>query len=138
MRKVVTIALLLFGVFVLGSEVKAQDVVRYQIPISTNINNGRFEFISSTKFAEQAFLLDKYSGKVWRKTGRGTLQQVSVEGLVAMEADKINFQLYMDNSVANDCFLLNIHTGELWEYHIEKLTNRMFRRLEMPAELKIE
>ena len=134
MRKVVTIALLLFGVFVLGSEVKAQDVVRYQIPISTNINNGRFEFISSTKFAEQAFLLDKYSGKVWRKTGRGTLQQVSVEGLVAMEADKINFQLYMDNT--NDCFLLNIHTGELWQYRIDKLTSWVFKKLEMPAELK--
>ena len=134
MRKVVTIALLLFGVFVLGSEVKAQDVVRYQIPISTNINNGRFEFISSTKFAEQAFLLDKYSGKVWRKTGRGTLQQVSVEGLVAMEADKINFQLYMDNT--NDCFLLNIHTGELWQYRIDKLTSWVFKKLEMSAELK--
>ena len=134
MRKVVTIALLLFGVFVLGSEVKAQDVVRYQIPISTNINDGRFEVISSTKFAEQAFLLDKYSGKVWRKTGRGTLQQVSVEGLVAMEADKINFQLYMDNT--NDCFLLNIHTGELWQYRIDKLTSWVFKKLEMPAELK--
>ena len=134
MRKVVTIALLLFGVFVLGSEVKAQDVVRYQIPISTNINDGRFEVISSTKFAEQAFLLDKYSGKVWRKTGRGTLQQVSVEGLVAMEADKINFQLYMDNT--NDCFLLNIHTGELWQYRIDKLTSWVFKKLEMSAELK--
>ena len=134
MRKVVTIALLLFGVFVLGSEVKAQDVVRYQIPISTNINDGRFEFISSTKFAEQAFLLDKYSGKVWRKTGRGTLQLVSVEKLVAVEADKINFQLYMDNT--NDCFLLNIHTGELWQYCIDKLTNWVFKKLEMPAELK--
>ena len=134
MRKVVTIALLLFGVFVLGSEVKAQDVVRYQIPISTNINNGRFEFISSTKFAEQAFLLDKYSGKVWRKTGRGTLQLVSVEKLVALEADKINFQLYMDNT--NDCFLLNIHTGELWQYRIDKLTSWVFKKLEMPAELK--
>ena len=134
MRKVVTIALLLFGVFVLGSEVKAQDVVRYQIPISTNINDGRFEVISSTKFAEQAFLLDKYSGKVWRKTGRGTLQQVSVEELVAMEADKINFQLYMDNT--NDCFLLNIHTGELWQYRIDKLTSWVFKKLEMSAELK--
>ena len=134
MRKVVTIALLLFGVFVLGSEVKAQDVVRYQIPISTNINDGRFEVISSTKFAEQAFLLDKYSGKVWRKTGRGTLQQVSVEELVAVEADKINFQLYMDNT--NDCFLLNIHTGELWQYRIDKLANWVFKKLEIPAELE--
>ena len=120
--------------FVLGGEVKAQDIVKYQIPISTHINDGRFEFVSSTKFSVQAFLLDKYSGKVWRKTGRGTLQQVSVEGLVAVEADKINFQLYMDNT--NDCFLLNIHTGELWQYRIDKLTNWVFKKLEMPAELK--
>ena len=120
--------------FVLGGEVKAQDVVKYQIPISTNINDGRFEFVSSTKFSVQAFLLDKYSGKVWRKTGRGTLQQVSVEGLVAVEADKVNFQLYMDNT--NDCFLLNIHTGELWQYSIDKLTNWVFKKFEMPAELK--
>ena len=138
MRKVVTIALLLFGVFVLGSEVKAQSVVRSQVPVSTNVNDGRFEFIRSTEFLEKTFLLDKYTGKVWRRTGRGTLEQLPVEGLAHVEAERICFQLYMDNSVANDCFLLNIHTGELWEYHIEKLTNRMFRRLEMPAELKKE
>ena len=126
--------ILLLGMFVLGGEVKAQDIVKYQIPISTHINDGRFEFVSSTKFSVQAFLLDKYSGKVWRKTGRGTLQQVSVEGLVAVEADKVNFQLYMDNT--NDCFLLNIHTGELWQYRIDKLTNWVFKKLEMPAELK--
>ena len=126
--------ILLLGMFVLGGEVKAQDIVKYQIPISTHINDGRFEFVSSTKFSVQAFLLDKYSGRVWRKTGRGTLQQVSVEGLVAVEADKVNFQLYMDNT--NDCFLLNIHTGELWQYRIDKLTNWVFKKLEMPAELK--
>ena len=126
--------ILLLGMFVLGGEVKAQDIVKYQIPISTHINDGRFEFVSSTKFSVQAFLLDKYSGKVWRKTGRGTLQQVSVEGLVVVEADKVNFQLYMDNT--NDCFLLNIHTGELWQYRIDKLTNGVFKKLEMPAELK--
>ena len=138
MRKVVTIALLLFGIFVLGGEVKAQSVVRSQVPVSTNVNDGRFEFIRSTEFLEKTFLLDKYTGKVWRRTGRGTLEQLPVEGLAHVEAERICFQLYMDNSVANDCFLLNIHTGELWEYHIEKLTNRMFRRLEMPAELKKE
>ena len=138
MRKVVTIALLLFGIFVLGGEVKAQSVVRSQVPVSTNVNDGRFEFIRSTEFLEKTFLLDKYTGKVWRRTGRGTLEQLPVEGLAHVEAERICFQLYMDNSVANDCFLLNIHTGELWEYHIEKLTNRMFRRLEMPVELKLE
>ena len=138
MRKVVTIVLLLFGIFALGGEVKAQSVVRSQVPVSTNVNDGRFEFIRSTEFLEKTFLLDKYTGKVWRRTGRGTLEQLPVEGLAHVEAERICFQLYMDNSVANDCFLLNIHTGELWEYHIEKLTNRMFRRLEMPVELKLE
>ena len=134
MKTFCKLVILLLGMFVLGGEVKAQDIVKYQIPISKHINDGRFEFVSSTKFSVQAFLLDKYSGKVWRKTGRGTLQQVSVEGLVAVEADKINFQLYMDNT--NDCFLLNIHTGELWQYRIDKLTNWVFKKLEMPAELK--
>ena len=134
MKTFYKMVILLFGMFVLGGEIKAQDIVKYQIPISTNINDGRFEFVSSTKFSEQAFLLDKYSGKVWRKTGRGTLQQVSVEELVAVEADKINFQLYMDNT--NDCFLLNIHTGELWQYRIDKLANWVFKKLEIPAELK--
>ena len=134
MKTFCKMVILLLGMFVLGEEVKAQDVVKYQIPISTNINDGRFEFVSSTKFSVQAFLLDKYSGRVWRKTGRGTLQQVSVEGLVAVEADKVNFQLYMDNT--NDCFLLNIHTGELWQYRIDKLANWVFKKLEIPAELK--
>ena len=134
MKTFCKMVILLFGMFVLGGEIKAQDIVKFQIPISTNINDGRFEFVSSTKFSEQAFLLDKYSGKVWRKTGRGTLQQVSVEELVAVEDDKINFQLYMDNT--NDCFLLNIHTGELWQYRIDKLANWVFKKLEIPAELK--
>ena len=134
MKTFCKMVILLLGMFVFGGEVKAQDVVKYQIPISTNINDGRFEFVSSTKFSVQAFLLDKYSGRVWRKTGRGTLQQVSVEGLVAVEADKINFQLYMDNT--NDCFLLNIHTGELWQYRIDKLANWEFKKLEIPADLK--
>ena len=134
MKTFCKMVILLFGMFVLGGEIKAQDIVKYQIPISTNINDGRFEFVSSTKFSEQAFLLDKYSGKVWRKTGRGTLQQVSVEELVAVEDDKINFQLYMDNT--NDCFLLNIHTGELWQYRIDKLANWVFKKLEIPAELE--
>ena len=134
MKTFCKMVILLLGMFVLGEEVRAQDVVRNQIPISTNINDGRFEFVSSTKFSVQAFLLDKYSGRVWRKTGRGTLQQVSVEELVAVEADKINFQLYMDNT--NDCFLLNIHTGELWQYRIDKLANWVFKKLEIPAELK--
>ena len=134
MKTFCKMVILLLGMFVLGGEVKAQDVVKYQIPISTNINDGRFEFVSSTKFSVQAFLLDKYSGRVWRKTGRGTLQQVSVEELVAVEADKINFQLYMDNT--NDCFLLNIHTGELWQYRIDKLANWVFKKLEILAELK--
>ncbi len=134
MKTFCKLVILLLGMFVLGGEVKAQDIVKYQIPISTHINDGRFEFVSSTKFSEQAFLLDKYSGKVWRKTFRGTLQQVSVEGLVAVEADKVNFQLYMDNT--NDCFLLNIHTGELWQYRIDKLANWVFKKLEIPAELK--
>jgi hypothetical protein len=134
MKTFCKMVILLLGMFVLGGEVKAQDIVKYQIPISTHINDARFEFVSSTKFSVQAFLQDKYSGKVWRKTGRGTLQQVSVEGLVAVEADKVNFQLYMDNT--NDCFLLNIHTGELWQYRIDKLTNWVFKKLEMPAELK--
>ena len=126
--------ILLLGLQIFCTKAVAQDVVKYQIPISTHINDRRFEFVSSTNISVQAFLLDKYSGKVWRKTGRGTLQQVSVEGLVAVEADKINFQLYMDNT--NDCFLLNIHTGELWQYRIDKLTNWVFKKLEMPAELK--
>ena len=134
MKTFCKMVILLLGMFVFGGEVKAQDVVKYQIPISTNINDGRFEFVSSTKFSVQAFLLDKYSGRVWRKTGRGTLQQVYVEGLVAVEADKINFQLYMDNT--NDCFLLNIHTGELWQYRIDKLANWEFKKLEIPADLK--
>ena len=134
MKTFCKLVILLLGMFVLGGEVKAQDIVKYQIPISTHINDGRFEFVSSTKFSEQAFLLDKYSGKVWRKTGRGTLQQVSVEELVAVEDDKINFQLYMDNT--NDCFLLNIHTGELWQYRIDKLTSWVFKKLEIPAELE--
>ncbi len=132
------IAILLLGLQIFCTKAVAQDVVRSHIPLSTNVSEGRFEFLRSTKSPDLSFLLDKYSGKVWRRTGRRTLERIPVEGLVVEGADKINFQLYMGNSNVSDCFLLNIHTGELWEYYVERLTNRAFRKLEMPVELKLE
>ena len=74
MKRIVIIsALLCMG---LAFEANAQTItqktveVSKAIPVSTRVDNARYEFIQSTINGTQAFLLDKYTGKVWRYFAR--------------------------------------------------------------------
>lgn len=76
----------------------------------------------------QIYLLDKYSGRVWIKHN-DEFEEIQVEGIANVKADKINFQLYIYK--LNYLFMLNIHTGETWKY-VANLKQRKFCKLNSP------
>ena len=54
-----------------------------------------------------------------------------------VDTTKVNYQLYMSAEISSMCFLLNVHTGEMWRY-ISVDGNRTFEKIEMPWETKKE
>ena len=75
-------------------EAKAQTNVSVDtdIPVFTQLSNVRFEFIQSTQNNFQAFLLDKYTGQVWRyKIGKKEFEEL--EALIAkLEQEKADIE----------------------------------------------
>lgn len=100
----------------------AADDVTSQMPVSTDMGHGRYEYIGSTIARKGSFLVDKYEGKVWQVVKRGgdaddiLFQQVYVEKTADSPSDSIRYQLYMGGMMFRDCFLVNIYTGEVWVY----------------------
>ena len=134
MQRFFKIFILLFGLSLFGKEAKAQsDVIKSHISVSTSVDAGRFEFIQSTVSYLHTFLLDKYKGKVWEKGNKGFEEIPVMEATSTINADKINFQLYIGNRGVNDVFLLNIHTGEMWEYNTFK--NTQFKKINSPIDV---
>ena len=128
MQRFFKIFILLFGLSLFGKEAKAQEFVADYKAITTNVENGRFELMNSPAEYGQIYLLDKYSGRVWIKHN-DEFEEISVEGIADVKADKINFQLYIYKH--NYLFLLNIHTGETWKY-VANLKQRKFHKLNSP------
>ena len=111
---------------------KTTETVSKAIPVSTQVSDARYEFIQSTISSSQAFLLDKYTGQVWRyiskKKGFEELEREEPDVVVP---DKVNYQLYLSSESSSICFLLNIHTGEIWRY-MKEGGERTFRKMTMP------
>ena len=40
--------------------------------------------------------------------------EIELEGANLVDATKVNYQLYISAADSNQCFLLNVHTGEMW------------------------
>ncbi len=119
-----------------GFEAKAQtDVsVDTSMPVSTQLSDVRFEFIQSTQNNFQAFLLDKYTGQVWRyKIAKKEFEELKRENPDTVVPDKVNYQMYISGDNNSMCFLLNVHTGQMWRY-IFKDGERTFQKLSMPWE----
>lgn len=115
-------------------EAKAQTNVSVDtdIPVSTQLSNVRFEFIQSTQNNFQAFLLDKYTGQVWRyKIGKKEFEELTREDPDNVDPDKVNYQMYISGDNNSMCFLLNVHTGQMWRYMF-KAGERTFQKLSMP------
>lgn len=114
--------------------IKAQTPVSVDVsfPISTKLDNARYEFIQSVKDSNRAFLLDKYTGKVWRyRVIRKEFEEMTREQPDEVVGDKVNYQMYISGENSSMCFLLNIHTGEMWRY-VWKDSVRIFEKMKMP------
>lgn len=128
MQRFLKIVILLFGLALFGTEVRAQEFVADYKAITTNVAAGRFELMNAPTEYGRIYLLDKYSGRVWIKQN-DEFEEIAVEGIAGVKADKINFQLYIYKH--NYLFLLNIHTGETWKY-VANLKQRKFQKLNSP------
>jgi hypothetical protein len=121
-------------------EVNAQMVyaVGSESPVSTQLADVRYEFIQSQLNSNLAFLVDKYTGNVWKyknkKKGFETIERKNPD---MVDTTKVNYQLYMSAEISSMCFLLNVHTGEMWRY-ISVDGNRTFEKIEMPWDVKKE
>lgn len=81
--------------------------------------------------SKQAFLVDKFTGDVWRYKSVGKdFELIKRDRPDRVVEDKINYQLYLSSENSKLCFLLNIHTGEMWRY--TKDGDRKFRKMELP------
>jgi hypothetical protein len=126
--------LLIFTFCVAISETSAQShtYVNNSIPVSTQSNNGRYEFIQSTNNTSHAFLLDKFTGDVWRyRIVKKEFDKLNIEQPDSVDTGKTNYQLYISAENNSMCFLLNIHTGQMWRYTFSD-GEKMFRKMAMP------
>ena len=97
---------------------------------TTQLSDVRYEFIQAPTNSAQAFLVDKFEGKVWKfKRKQKEFNEIELEGANLVDATKVNYQLYISAADSNQCFLLNVHTGEMWQYNAGEKT---FKKLEMP------
>ena len=132
MKKQIIILIVIFSCSL--SVVKAVTPVEVDMsfPVSTQLDNVRYEFIQSVKNSNRAFLLDKYTGKVWRyRVMRKEFEEMTREEPDNVVADKVNYQMYISGDNSSMCFLLNVHTGEMWRY-VWKDSVRVFEKMEMP------
>lgn len=105
-------------------------------PVSTQLTDVRYEFVQSTLNNSQAFLIDKYTGKVWRYRIMGKrFEEIEREEIDLVDTTKVNYQLYMSAENNSMCFLLNVHSGEMWRYG-SKDGEKTFRKIDMPWNAK--
>jgi len=100
--------------------------------VSTESNSGRYEFIQSTNNSSHAFLIDKYTGNVWRyKILKKEFERLEREQPDSISIDRINYQMYISAENSSMCFLLNIHTGDMWRY-TSNIGEKTFKKMEIP------
>ena len=137
MKRIVTIIATIAGLcFAYSTQAqtvtKTTERVSRAIPVSTQVSDARYEFIQSTISSSQAFLLDKYTGQVWRYVSKKKgFEELEREDPDAVVLDKVNYQLYLSSESSSICFLLNVHTGDIWRY-IKASGERTFRKMTMP------
>ena len=103
MKRIITI---IATVFCLCSAYSAQaqtvtkttERVSRAIPVSTQVSDARYEFIQSTISSSQAFLLDKYTGQVWRYVSKKKgFEELEREDPDTVFPDRVNYQLYLSS-----------------------------------------
>ena len=101
-------------------------------PVSTQLSNVRYEFVQSTLNTSHAFLIDKYTGRVWRyRILKKEFDEIVREEPDTVSEDRVNYQLYMSGENNSMCFLLNVHTGKMWRYAFKE-GGKTFTKMVMP------
>lgn len=136
MKKILILIIAAFYLTIVEASAQNYTFVDSSVPVSTQSNNGRYEFIQSTNNSSHAFLLDKFTGEVWRyRIGRKEFEKLHREQPDNVVADKINFQMYISSENSSMCFLLNIHTGQMWRYTSSD-GKKTFKKMTMPWDNK--
>ena len=72
------------------------------------------------------------TGQVWRyRIGKKEFEELKIEDPDSVVPDKVNYQMYISGENNSMCFLLNVHTGQMWRYMF-KDGERTFNKLTMP------
>ena len=102
--------------------------------VSTQVTNVRYEFVQSSANSSLAFLVDKYTGKVWKyRILKKEFEEIMRAPELLADTTRVNYQLYMSGENSHMCFLLNVHTGQMWRYSTKE-GNRQFMSMSMPWE----
>lgn len=132
MKKLITTLIVCLCCSVFGAMAQNSVYVDTAVPVSSELTNVRYEFVQSTQNNLHAFLLDKYSGRVWRyRIAKKEFVEIEVEDADAVDTTQVNYQLYMSAENNSMCFLLNVHTGNMWRYY-SKDGERTFSKMAMP------
>ena len=100
--------------------------------VKTSTEGGRYEIIQSNIVRRLTFKLDKFTGQTYQmvKSSDDTLcwQEVEWYGNLFEEndSDKITYQIFMGGIMAQDCILINIHTGKTWMLFEDSKTGNLY------------
>lgn len=136
MKKILFLLCLMALVGSMQAQTYSTQYVTYEDnnAVSTKTSDARYEFIQSSLVNKNAFLLDKYTGRVWRyRILTSKFEEIHRQPIEVVDTTQVNYQLYMSGENYSMCFLLNIHTGELWKYvHNANGGEKFFHKLEKP------
>lgn len=139
MKKLITVLIMCLFCSVFGAKAQVVYSLGPEPSVaSTLVADVRFEFIEDPLTNSMSFLVDKYTGRVWRYIHRRKeFEKVGREQSDVVDTTKVNYQLYI--SCSNSlCFLLNVHTGDMWKYNSGKEGDKTFVRIDMPWDAKKE
>ena len=133
-KEIIFIVLLCSSFFVAQAQVYPTISLNGTPSSQTQLNSARFEFVQSSD-GSLSFLIDKYSGNVWRYKNNN-FNEVMRYSIGQVDSTILNYQMYISGSGSNECFLINIHTGEMWRYCKNPYGDKAFLKLDMPWEDK--
>ena len=133
MKKIlIALAFYLISIISLNAQNYSNYVSVSNAAVSTQLIDVRYEFIQSSANSSLAFLVDKYTGTVWKyRILKKEFEEINKETDEAVDTTQVNYQLYMSGENSHMCFLLNVHTGQMWRYSTKE-GNKQFMKMSMP------
>ena len=133
MKKLIAILALVFAC-TLSANAEITKSEEHSCQNVSTAADGRFEFIQAPSNYKKAFLLDKYTGRIWEDNGsfKEKIEEVEVVNRdSAVDTTRVNYQLHIHGNNYTRCFLLNIHTGDMWKCNTKR-GKSVFEKIQMP------